>query len=287
LMDLNSLDRLAAALPCGYSPSTAPATEPTALAAMAMLAHDRRDAAQPALVWLAELQSHDGSLGINKRETSPCWPTGLAVLAWSLAPDEFQGNIERATAWLLDARGKPQPRSPQMGHDSTLIGWPWVLGTHSWIEPTAFNVLALKAAGRAQHPRTREAVRLLVDRLLPTGGCNYGNTTVLGQTLRPHLAPTGLVLLALACEDLNDTRVANSLDYLEQELSLRTSCTSLCYGLMGLAAHGRFPHSAASWLKAACKRLEERHPGDWKLALIALAALGDRCPLIQHAAVGA
>ena len=93
--------------------------------------------------------------------------------------------------------------------------WPWVLGTHSWIEPTAFNVLALKAAGRGEHPRTREAVRLLVDRLLPTGGCNYGNTTVLGQQLRPHLAPTGLVLLSLAGEQINDSRIAKSLAYLQ------------------------------------------------------------------------
>ena len=40
----------------------------------------------------------------------------------------------------------------QLGHDSTLIGWPWVEGTHSWIEPTAWAVLALKSVGTESAP---------------------------------------------------------------------------------------------------------------------------------------
>src|SRR2546428_787916 len=82
---------------------------------------------------------------------------------------------------------------------------------------TAMHVLALKAAGHRDHPRTREAVRLLIDRLLPGGGCNYGNTIVLGQELRPQLQPTGLAMLALAGETDPDGRVAMSLAYLKSE----------------------------------------------------------------------
>jgi len=48
------------------------------------------------------------------------------------------------------------------------------------------------------HPRADEAVQLMLDRILPGGGCNYGNTIVLDQLLRPHIQPTGIVLLALA-----------------------------------------------------------------------------------------
>jgi hypothetical protein len=226
------------------------------------------------------LQNDDGSVGINQAQASPGWPTGLAVLAWKRADSGFRTNIDRAVSWLLAARGKPQPRTPQMGHDSTLVGWPWVLGTHSWLEPTAFNVLALKAAGHDEHPRTREAVRLLLDRLLPTGGCNYGNTTVLGQQLRPHIGPTGVVLLALAGEAIHDSRLPKSLDYLRRELSPRTPCISLCYGLMGLAAHDQFPEEADAWLAQHAQRR------DWKLALLALAALRSRSPFIHNSPLG-
>lgn len=271
-----ALAHLAGSLPCGYARDAAPAAEPTALAGLALAAHGQTEAARTALQWLADLQASDGSVGISQSEVTPCWPTGLALLAWSMDPTRFRRQIEQATAWILAARGKAHPRSEQMGHDSTLIGWPWVSGTHSWIEPTAWNIVALKAAGCSAHPRTREAVRLLVDRLLPSGGCNYGNTAVLGQHLRPHVQPTGLTLVALAGEAIEELRVARSLEYLERELSAQTPVASLCYGLLGLAAHGRYPEAAGDWLAAAAAR---NYP-DWRLALVALAALGTRCPLL-------
>jgi hypothetical protein len=261
------------AIPCGYGPGSQPAIEPTALAALAC-----PDRAASALRWLASQQIDDGSVLSSDRQTTPCWPTAMAILAWSLDRAGFQRPIERGVNWLLSARGKTQRRSHEMGHDTTLVGWPWVLGTHSWIEPTAWSVLALKSAGFSAHPRVREAVRLLVDRLLTGGGCNYGNSFVLGQELRPHLQPTGLVLLALAGETINDRRISASLDYLEHEISAATPCASLCHALWGLAAHHRFPAAAAAWLEAA---LRKRRLRDWKLALIALAAQGPNSPLHQ------
>jgi hypothetical protein len=144
-------------------------------------------------------------------------------------------------------------------------------------------VLALKAAGYTQHSRTREAVSLLVDRLLPDGGCNYGNTMVLGQQLRPHLQPTGLTLAALAGEPLKDPRLDASLEYLRRALSQDTPCLSLCYGLWGLAAHRRFPPQADHWLSAAAERLTDCKSGLWKLSLVVLAALGERNPLLPSA----
>src|SRR5207302_5660581 len=125
-------------------------------------------------------------------------PTSLAVLAALAMPQNPLLDVERAVKWILETRGEALPQTPEMGHNTTLVGWPWVEDTHSWIEPTAMHVLALKAAGRGDHPRTREAVRLLIDRLLVGGGCNYGNTVVMDQGLRPHLQPTGLAMLALA-----------------------------------------------------------------------------------------
>ena len=121
----------------------------------------------------------------------------------------------------------------------TLVGWPWVRGTHSWLEPTAMAILALRTVGQAAHPRVAEAERLLLDRQLPGGGCNYGNTLVFGQKLLPHTQPTGLALLALGTESLASQReTLQSVHYLERAWSSITGVSSLCYAAMGLTAQG-------------------------------------------------
>jgi len=281
-----ALDWLSRTTACGYSSRGSPATEPTALSAMALMAHDHEPTVRAKLEWLAAIQSEDGSVGIGPGHASPQWPTSLVALAWKTAEttghsDAFQANAHAAIQWLLSQRGTLLPRNPDvLGHDTTLVGWPWVTGTHSWIEPTSFAVLALKACGNRDNPRTREGVRLLIDRLLPDGGCNYGNTTVLGGELRPHLQPTGLILLALENEQDDSNRVERSRAFLRQKLSGRTTATSLSYGLMGLAAHGEAIDESPSWLESASRPALERGQSD-RIALLLLASLGTRCPLIQ------
>lgn len=282
----DSLRLLARHEALGYRPLSTPATEPTALAALALVAWDRSQAAFAKLQWLFRQQSPDGSLGVSAAEASPSWPTSLAILAWTAwqtkaakVPVDFSDRIHRAVGWLLQTQGTSVHKR-QEGHDSSLIGWPWVEGTHSWLEPTALAVLALKAAGHGDHPRTREAVRLLLDRLLPEGGCNYGNTVVLGQQLQPHVQPTGLVLLALAGEADPNGRVQRSIEYLHRVLSHRTAPASLSYALLGLVAQQHETCEAEGWLAAAAPRaLAEQSP--LHVALLALAAAGRRCPLIQ------
>ncbi len=281
------LDSLATQLPCGYHAVGPASTEPTALAAMALAAQGRQAAAAKGFEWLAGLQAADGSVGPTATQAAPGWPTSIAVVAAHFATSSGGGvattakrfDLDRAVRWMLQTRGEALPRTPELGHDTTLVGWPWVEDTHSWVEPTAIGVLALKAVGRGNHPRVREAVRLLTDRLLPDGGCNYGNTLVMGQVLRPHLQPTGLAMLALAGEPDQSGRITKSLDYLARELSPRTATASLAYGLMGLAAYDRFPAIAHSWLEAASRRTLEREPASFRLALVVLAAMGAESPL--------
>jgi hypothetical protein len=181
-------------------------------------------------------------------------------------------QIRRAIDWLLRTEGTKLPPRGE-GHDSQLVGWPWVADTHSWIEPTALAVLALKATGHGSHPRTREAVRLLIDRLLPEGGCNYGNTVVLGQQLAPHVQPTGLTLLALAGERDPSGRIERSVEYLTRVLDEQTAPASLSYGLLGMAAHGAECCLAEEWLAGAAQRAE-RHQSPLEMALVLLAAAG-------------
>ena len=265
------------------------ATEPAALAALALVGHGRAAASQGPCQWLVDHQNDDGSLGITASQNEPAWPTGLAVLAWSAArgdmeptgqPAPYSANIQRAIAWILAHQGHTLPQAEYTGHDTTLRGWPWVEGTHSWIEPTAMNLLALRATGHVDHPRAREAVVLLLDRLLSHGGCNYGNTIVLGQELVPHLEPTGLAMVALAGERDSSGRIDRSLTYLEANLSPRTTAASLAYAVLGLAAHGRMPPNIEDRLASAAEQTLRRGASPPRRALLALAALGEACPLI-------
>ncbi len=219
------LSRLERATRWNYSAASESWSEPAALTALALIANGRLDAARPALAWLAARQSREGTIGVSAPQATPCWPTSLAVLAWqawSEASGEavYHGHVERGVAWTLAASGTTSPRRPGIGHDPTIPGWPWVIGTHSWLEPTALFVIALKRVGFGDHGRTRDAVRMLVDRLLPAGGCNFGNTEVLGQYLVPHVQPTGIVLTALAGEAGKDSRIERSLDFLKQHVQI-------------------------------------------------------------------
>ena len=235
-----------AASQCGYHDGAPQAAEPTALAALAFVGAGLIADAQTALRWLGSKQTSNGTVPPLASLENPGWPTPQAMLAWAavskLAGESPDFNRAAAQKWLLATAGLSGERIPEIGHDTSLKGWPWVVGTHSWQEPTAWSVLALKAVGLSDHPRCREGVRMLVDRFLDTGGCNYGNTAVLGQKLRPHVEPTGLTLVAIAGEKIQDPRIELSLKYLEASLSAATTPISLSYGLLGLTAHDRSAH---------------------------------------------
>ena len=235
------------------------------------------------------LQTSDGLAPPLVELQKPGWPTALTILAAAAAARNLcepaaqstRFDLGRATRWLLNSTGTTAQKSPEFGHDGRLIGWPWVLGTHSWQEPTAWSVLALKAIGLPDHPRTREGVTLLIDRLLDIGGCNYGNTVVLGQRLRPHIEPTGITLVALAGETIDDPRIERSCNYLESAITAETPPISLSYGLLGLTAQGHPPANLNERLETAYRNTVRRDPSPLALALLSLAAQGTNCPLIE------
>jgi hypothetical protein len=208
----------------------------------------------------------------------------LALLAWlrSTPTDtrEFTSQIEDALGWLLRARGQTIPLDSALhDHDTTLVGWPWVAGSHSWIEPTAYAILALRAAGKARHPRAREGVRLILDRALPGGGWNYGNRRVLENVLRPFPATTGVALAALVGEP-RDGRIDTAIEYLTGELRRVRAPLSVAWGVIGTRARDARPPETEKWLEDCAGRLTAHPPGPLHDALLLLAG-ADVCPLIE------
>lgn len=279
---MSNLEQLANAValqgPAGYQHEGPPASEPVAWSALALAACGRSEAATRGAVWLAELQAEDGSVGVTLDQRTPGWPTSLALLAWSRVDrNRFEAQIARATAWALAAQGETTPRKPQIGHDTTLVGWSWAADTHSWLEPTAFFVMGLSATGSADHPRVREGVRLLADRLLPSGGANYGNTIVLGQELLPHAQPSGIALWALAAHQIDDPRIGRTIDYLKSQLEPNLAASSLAFAALGLKSVGAATPECNQLLEAAAKKLAAAGASPYRRALVlnALCASND------------
>jgi hypothetical protein len=206
---------------------------------------------------LMQDQLTDGRISISSQHPEAYWPTAVAVLAWQCAP-EFQASQHRAISFLLNAVGYHYPKQPDApcDHDTSIRGWPWIGDTHSWVIPTALAAIALKAAGYAKHERIREATALLLDRQLPRGGWNFGNTRVFGLELHPMVESTGVALNALA-GSVSPQGINASLTYLSKSLARQKTPLSLCWGLLGLRSWGLKLPEGESWL-AACWRGQER-----------------------------
>ena len=134
--------------------------------------------------------------------------------------EHASGNATLATK-LEAAKGIALDQSTINRQNNQLQGWSWIAGTFSWVEPTAWALLALKkraAAGqRVDSARLSEAEALLVDRCCAQGGWNYGNANMLGKELRPYVPTTAIALLALQkTEQPAAAVVEKSLAYLER-----------------------------------------------------------------------
>ena len=228
----------------------------------------------PARDRLTTAQDPDGRVSMSREHEEAYWPTALSVLAWyGSQVHEPHGN--RGVQFLLKTTGQHRSKNPDdpVGHDPSIPGWPWIDGTHSWIEPTALGILALQMTGHGQHDRVREGIRMMLDRQLPHGGWNYGNTTVYGRELHPMPESTGAALAGLAGQAEQGT-VALSLDYLQGEVDRLRTPISLGWGLLGLAAWDRWPSNGAA-LVERCVVNQARY-GEYDtsaLCLLLLAAV--------------
>jgi len=229
-------------------------------------------------------QKEDGRIPVSQEHPEAFWPTSLAILAWQGSSTHSAPQL-LAVKFLLETTGAHWSKDPEaaMSHDTSIKGWSWIENTHSWVDPTALSLQALKMTGYEKHQRSAEAARMLLDRQLPKGGWNVGNTMVFGKELRPMPDSTGMALDALSGM-VPLKRIQDSIRYLKERIRNVRSPLSLGWGILGLGAWGERPAEAPKWLME-CLQLQNRF-GSYDTSLISLILLAHLAPSGFMSAMG-
>jgi Squalene-hopene cyclase C-terminal domain len=266
----------------GFHPGSQSRVEPTCWALMAQMnsANDASgEAVARGLAFLHTAQLPDGSWPSTPEEKTGCWVTSLAC--WVL--NSAKGSAKEATAglrWLCDDWprdsgpwrrfvGRFSAQRKIFPINNSYRGWGWTPHTSSWVEPTAFALLALQSAARAALPagaqRRRElAESLLYDRMCPGGGWNCGNPSVYGVAGEPLVVPTAWVLMALRAYPERSENTT-SLAWLEANVPTIQGAGSLALASICSQVYGRARPSPAA-------RLQELHSGNAFLENLQVAA---------------
>lgn len=201
----------------------------------------KKEEIKTAQAYLSAIQREDGRICIDEHYTGAFWPTALSILAWQGASD-YRKQHNNAIQFLLNTTGKHYAKKSDdaAGHDPSIHGWPWIENTHSWIEPTALSILALKIAGHAEHVRVKEGIRMIMDRQLNNGGWNYGNTTSFGRELFPMPDSTAIAISALA-GSIARRDIDKSINYLKSQIEKIKAPFSLGWCIIGLSAWDERP----------------------------------------------
>ena len=154
------------------------------------------------------------------------------------------------------------------------MGWPWVDGTHSWLEPTAWAVLALGRAGRGEHPRVAEGRALIADRAIGSGGWNYGNPSVFGAACAPIPARPAWPCWPCRARGGGPPRSPGAWPISCAALPGVTAGQSLGLGILGLRAWGELPAEADAWLAESRRAGTGRPASASRLAYLLLAEGG-------------
>lgn len=216
--------------------STQAYPEPTCYSLLAL--NDISFPKQKSLNWLSNLVDKNGQLYLP-RDDSPNWGTSHVVITLSrlnVLPRKRETSIDWLLAWESQYT---ESKVEDIALDSTLIGWPWISDTFSWVQPTAYAVLALKLCGLQTHPRVLEAEKLLFDRTCPGGGWNFGNPVILDRPVDPSMIETAITLLALQDLPEDTEEISNGLRVLEDGLPGLPSALALSMGILCLMIYKR------------------------------------------------
>lgn len=285
-------DVLKRSLPCGgfaECPGSVYRPDSTAWAVLALSASGHADVHRidSARDRLLGGRNKDGRVVLSEESPRTIWPTALAALAWANSAAHFQ-PFKAAVNFILEHSGallsKPDPSTGAV--DRSIRGWPWIENTFSWVEPTCFSLLALKAAGYDEHPRAREAIRFLLDRQLPRGGWNYGNTVLYGNELYAHADVTGIALTAIS-GSVERPKVDKSIVYLKKEVQTLRTPLSTAWSIIGLASWEEGPSQSEDWIAESLSLQKKYGPyGTSTLSLLAMAFSAKRNPFSFRAKGG-
>ena len=179
----------------------------------------------------------DGSYRLARGRPQAVWPTALVLFTKAklgISAEKLKPIIDK----LLTIEGKVvRLETSDAGDiDAGLLGWPWASDTFSWVEPTAWACLALRAVGRGNHPRVQEGLRLLLDRAFDHGGANYGSRVILGKQTEAIPGPTAILLLAL--QGVKDQpRIDAAKGYLRVVAGQTTDVENLAWIKIALSCH--------------------------------------------------
>jgi hypothetical protein len=196
--------------------------------------------------------------------------TTIALVA--LDPD---GPMTQASCdALVAARGERLAPSQVNRQDNALQGWAWTHGTFSWVEPTAWALVAIKRFRRRDRvtlARIAEGESMLLDRVCKDGGWNHGNSNMLGADLEPYVPTTAMGLMALA-DRRSEPAVIRTHRYLAQARLREPATMALSLAAVALGVFGDPVDDVRTALDAALGRsatLDNLHSA--ALALYALA----------------
>ena len=274
----------------GFRSGAQSRVEPTAWALIALeqvfsarAAGPGADASERGLRYLADSQLVDGSWSAVPGQAQGAWVTSLACWAF-LSASENRTALTRGLNWLAaekpgDAgtwfrflRGFTANKKVSTQNDA-LWGWSWTAGTASWVEPTSYALLALRAAPKDLMPskafsRLKLAEDMLFDRMCPGGGWNCGNPMVYGVAGEPQVSTTVWALLALR-EHPERMEIQQSLGWLEKNWSSIQSPASLALTQIALNAFDR----GNPEFGATLERLYEPDVIAWTVPVAAWVAL--------------
>jgi len=260
-----------------FQAGQAPATEPTALAVLA-LSSAQTDALglTTAATWLLARQRGDGLFTASAVHEEASWLSPLAALA--LRRQGYTAASQATEQAMLDMPIFTFSNILQQGtygYDTRIPGWPWTLGDFSFTEPTALAMIFLKQAGYFSASRVREGARFLRDRALSGGGWNYGEPKVLGGELYSAVVPTAMALLALADEPDETTAAAESwligqVDRISSLMSLGWANAAM--NVLGLIDDTRRAAVVNRWLQLPTSR---RGPMETSLCLLGVVSADD------------
>lgn len=245
------------------------------------------------LNWLTERQHTDGSWPLTDQFAQGSWATALAILALVSFETRRQKALQGAE-WLLRQKGSdagwlttllyriaPHRLPVQLNPD--LKGWSWTPNTFSWVEPTAYALMALKKLrpylqGTQAEDRIHQGELLIYDRMCKGGGWNYGNSTVLGEDLWPYPDITALTLIALQDHQAAEANQV-SLHALQKMLTHVQSGLALSWSLLCFALYGQ---DLSSWRALLLKSYEQTgFLGETKILALALLACSDGASVFQ------